>query len=246
MRLKFIPIAIFALWTKSVYAQADEFIITAERPGMTYSTEIMPMGRLQFESGITIAPHINQSDSYIQNNNTLRFGLFDRTEVSFGMDILHSEWQTSFSALNIGIRAKILDETRFIPSMAIMTNLISPHVSSCSNTPEHLAPQLYLIFQNDITKWLYLGYNIGAEWDGFMPQPTMFLSVCIGANMSKQISCFIESYNYLTANFTDYLFDIGITWTPIRRLQFDASAVINMSAPLEIFKAGVGISWLIN
>lgn len=246
MKSKLLLLFAFAIWFVPVFAQTDEIVISADRPGMATGTDVMPLGGIQWETGLAFEHLSGSPNTFTLNTSYLRYGLTENAELHIGMDLLHCNGLSSFSPLTIGTKVKVVEGNGWVPALSFMANLTSSHIGSPANTPNFLAPQLYLLFQNDITDWLNIGYNVGSEWDGFSAQPTTFAAVCIGANVTEQVGCFIESYNYFVAGSADCFLDAGVTWTPTRKLQLDLSAAIDLSAPTNYLWTGIGVAWLIN
>lgn len=236
---------IIALGCTNLWAQED-LVISADRPGMATGTDVMPLHKIQWETGFAYEHSKGCPDSYTLNNTYLRYGLSEWAEVHVGADLLLCDGTTGLSALSVGTKVKMLDGAGWVPTVSFMANLASPHIGSKAYRPDHLAPQLYLLFQNDVTDWFNIGYNIGAEWDGFIAEPTTFAAVCLGFAITDDLGCFVESYNYFTTESSEYLMDLGLTWIVSPRVQLDVSAAISLTNPYSYFWAGAGVAWLIN
>jgi hypothetical protein len=114
----------------------------------------------------------------------------------------------------------------------------------------YVAPSIYLLFENDVTDWLNLCYNVGLEWNGVDATPSTFVALCLGFAMGEQWGAFVESYNYFTRLSThteaDWNIDAGFTYMPHNRVQLDVYASINCQDPAMYSNVGLGVAWLIN
>jgi hypothetical protein len=76
--------------TTSLHAQADNPVITTDRPSVANSSIVVPKGYLQAENGFLLT-HTNGADVIDLPETSLRFGLLDRTELRFSVaDYFHT------------------------------------------------------------------------------------------------------------------------------------------------------------
>lgn len=231
--------------TQWALAQSDETVISADRPGMATGTDIMPKGKVQWETGVGYEGD-GGSAAYTLNNTLFRYGMVDWAELRVGMDLLHADGTTGLSALNIGTKIGLLENEGWVPAVSLLANLQCPHIGSKAFVPSLLAPQLYVLLQNQVTSWLSVGYNIGAEWDGDMAEPQSFAAVCLGFSLTESLGCFVESYNYFHSTGNTYAIDLGLNWVVARNLQLDIAANFNLQNPTNYLMVSGGVAWLIN
>lgn len=245
MKKLLLCISLILMLHGAAVAQTGDPEISADRPGMSTGTDVMPKGKIQWETGIAYESE-GGSATYTLNNTLLRFGLEEWAELRVGMDLLHSDGTTGLSALNIGTKIGLTENQGWVPAIALMANLQCPHIGSQAFTPAHLAPQLYVLFQNQVTSWFNIGYNVGAEWDGTLAEPTAFAAVCLGFSLTQGLGCFVESYNYFHSLGDTYAIDLGLNWVVARNLQLDVAANIDLNNEENHFMLSGGVAWLIN
>lgn len=226
-------------------AQLEEPTISADRPGMSTGTDVMPKGKLQWETGIGYERN-GSSATFTINNTLLRYGWVDWAEFRVGMDLLSADGTTGVSGLMFGTKISLIENTGWVPAISLLANLQSPHLGSPDFCPEYLTPQLYLLFQNQVTDRFSLGYNVGAEWNGSHAQPTTFAAVCLGISFTEGLGCFVESYNYFCAGSSNYCVDLGLNWVVARNLQLDVAANFDLQRLDNYFMVSGGVAWLIN
>lgn len=237
-------------------AQDEEPIISADRPGMSTGTDVMPLHKVQWETGIGFDwEHRSgaKQETFTINNTLFRYGLTDFAEIRIGMDVQHyrdrifDEKITGVTALNIGTKIKVYEGTNVLPSIALLANVAAPHLGTKDFCPEHLAPSMHLLFQNTLTDWLGLGYDVGVEWDGSSPVPSTFFAVCFGFGITDNFGAFLESYNYFTkGSEAECSLDFGFNWVVCRRVQLDVAANINFNEIKNYANVSLGVAWLIN
>lgn len=245
MKRTVLLIAMMWLLAVTTMAQTDEAEISADRPGMSTGTDVMPKGKIQWETGVGYESE-GGAATYTLNNTLLRYGLVNWAELRVGMDLLHSNGITGLSALNIGTKVALIENEGWKPAISLLANLQTPHIGSQAFCPTHLAPQLYVLFQNQVTSWFNVSYNVGAEWDGTLAEPSTFAAVCLGFSLTERLGCFVESYNYFHSLGNTYAIDLGVNWVVTRNLQLDLAANLDLQNPSNYLMISGGVAWLIN
>ena len=242
---KILLISLMALFSATALAQTGEPVISADRPGMSTGTDVMPQAKTQWETGVGYESE-GGAATYTLNNTLVRFGLVDWAELRVGMDLLHGNGTTGLSALNIGTKIALVENEGWVPAISLLANLQCPRIGSSDFTPSHLAPQLYVLFQNQVTSWFNVGYNVGAEWDGTLAEPSTFAAVCLGFSITESLGCFVESYNYFHSLGNTYAMDLGLNWVVTRNLQLDLAANLDLQNTGNYLMISGGVAWLIN
>ena len=237
------------------FCQAQEELptISADRPGALTGTDVMPLHKLQWETGLGFESTVGGPRTFTLNNTLLRFGLFENAEFRVGTDFLMwndgqaMEPSFGFAPLTVGMKAKFYEGSGFLPSVALLAELQSPHVGSKDLLPSHLAPTLHLSFDHTVTDWLGIGYNVGAEWDGETATPTTFLGLGFYFSITDRIGTFVESYNYIHPEEDNrYMTEFGFTWLVSRRVQLDLAADLDFQNLGKHYAVSGGVAWLIN
>ena len=236
----------------------DEISFSADRPGESTGPDVMPLRKVQWETGIGWSRYFG-TDEYTINNTLFRYGLTKFAELRVGIDLLHSrtpstnDYTTGLSALTIGTKVRVLEGDGAMPTVAILAELECPHIGSKAFTPDHLAPSIYLLFNNDVVDWFGIGYAAGAEWDGTMPALTAFWAVTLSFSPTERLGLFLESYNRFSQYVNpllnskgEYSIDFGATWMVHPKVQLDVAANLNLQRPSQYYSVSGGVAWLIN
>ena len=230
-----------------VFAQEVEF--TADRPGASTGPAIVGKGVIQWEQGMQYDGD-GAKGSFTYSNTLLRYGLFDGVEVRLGGDAFSYDyfgsWKSAFSGLGIGAKIRCCDEQGAIPAIAVLADLQIPGTGAKGFAAEYLTPSLYLLFENTLSDELSLGYNIGAEWDGYTPAPVTFLALCLGYTINEDLGCFVESYNYLAKGGNAYCADLGLNYMVAPKVQVDVAADLDLCNPAQNWAVSLGVAWQIN
>ena len=235
----------------AAFAQEDvEF--TADRPGASTGPSVVGPGVIQLEQGIQYDGD-GGAGTFTFSNTLLRYGLFPNMELRLGGDgfIYRPEDQTkgykaAFSGISLGTKIKCFEGQNAIPAVSVLADFSIPYTASNGFNVDHFAPSLYLLFENPVCDWFSIGYNVGAEWDGSLPDATTFAAVCFGFSATQNLGCFIESYNYFGSLGNVYAMDFGLNWMVGRKVQLDLAANMDLRNPAQCWSISCGVAWQIN
>lgn len=237
--------------TISVWAQ-DEAEFTADRPGASTGPGVVGHNVIQLEQGLQYDGD-GGAGTITFSNTLLRYGLFDGMELRIGGDgFLYcpgeqsSGYKAAFSGLSLGTKIKCFEGVGPIPAVSVLADFSIPYTASNGFNVDHLAPSLYLLFENPVTEWLSIGYNLGAEWDETLPDATTFAALCLGFSATDTLGCFVESYNYFGSLGNVYAIDFGMNWMVGRKVQLDIAANIDLTNPSKCWAISLGVAWQIN
>ena len=227
--------------------------VCPDRPGALTGPEVMPLHKLQWETGVACESQAGGPRSFTLNNTLLRYGLFRHAEIRLGTDLLLGR-ETPAAApafgvtpLCFGLKAKFYEGSGVLPAVALLAQLSSPHIGTRDLLPQHLAPSMYLLFEHSLGERLSLGYNVGAEWDGDSARPACFLGLGLYLGITDSVGAFLESYNYLgAAGGNRYMTEFGLSWLVSRRVQLDLSADLDFRQLGKYWRVSCGVAWLIN
>lgn len=249
---KLFILSIALLFGASAFAQ-EEVEFTADRPGASTGPSVVAHGVIQLEQGIQY-DGTDGLGTYTFSNTLLRYGLFPNMEIRLGGDAFlypsdesEAVYSPAFSGLSLGTKIKCFDGAGAIPAVSVLADFTIPYTASNRFNVDYLAPSLYLLFDNPVTDWLSIGYNVGAEWDGTLAQPTAFAALCFGFSATDRLGCFVESYNYFNRSLGNvYAMDFGLNWMAGKKVQLDIAANIDLTNPAQCWAISCGVAWQIN
>ena len=139
---------------------------TADRPGATTGTDVLPKGRIQWETGIGFEHTSIESPSattWTINTSLLRFGISDYAELRFQTDGLYTkcgdERYSGLANVCIGSKLHLFEGWKALPEMSLLANVYIPGGKDSYYLPENIGGQLGLLFQNSLSSQLNLGYE---------------------------------------------------------------------------------------
>ncbi len=236
--------------------------ISVEHPGMSTGVvtdvEIMPFRRVQWEMGMQY-DYINGEHSIILPTTAVRIGVSNFAEVSVQYDgtlfFNNTPAKTicnyQVQPITLATKLRVYDGWRWVPSMTFMACLAIPSTPELAKSM-YVTPSIYLLCQNDITKWMHISYDLGAEWNGYDAMPTTFGALSLGFNLTENFCIFAENYNYFTRNINDSKtgvsvnVDLGFNWLVHPRVDIGLYATMNCLNPTSQTSIAFGAAWLIN
>lgn len=232
--------------------------LVTDRPDQTESTEIIPVGSLQLETGFlfeTLKEPEFTHNMYTYNSSLLRYGLLENFELRLGFEILGEETESNLSGnsgitsglgpIQTGFKIKIADESGCWPAVAFLGSLSFPFTAEEAFETEYSAGGMRFAFANSLSESLSLGYNLGAEWDGFTGVPGYFYSMALGVAVTDEIGIFAESYGLIPEEGeAEHLVDAGFTFLLAPNFQFDISGGLGLQNAVDGFFSA-GFSWRI-
>ena len=227
----------------------EEVEFTADRPGASTGPSVVAHGVIQLEQGLQYDGD-GAAGTFTFSNTLLRYGLFPNMELRLGGDgFMYQEenaFKAAFSGLSIGTKIKCFEGRGAIPAVSVLADFAVPYTASTGFNVDHFAPSLYLLFENPVSDWFSIGYNVGAEWDGILPSPTTFAAICLGFSATDSLGGFVESYNYFNKLGNVYALDFGLNWQVSRKVQLDIAANMDITNPSHCWAISCGVAWQIN
>lgn len=261
------------------HVEENEIWLSADRPGAGTGSEIIGRGVIQWETGFDVA-HLLGMHMLTLPTTLFRLGVHPRIELRLEytgtlavIDHPDDNPQTQDEQLYIpdplcvGAKFLLCDhhggslEQAWIPRTALMLNLGLPLTPEAAKILP-VSGAVDLLFENEVTEWLSLGYCLGAHWNEWAPAPDIFATLGLNFAPTDHLGLFVESFNFFDtdakkydgANYTHYNInlDFGITYAVHPRVQLDAYAGFNLynsepsiSSPSNCAFFGFGITWLI-
>ncbi len=231
-------------------------VISADRPGVSTPPSLVPQNGFQFELGFAFE-RSNQSGtttrSYSWNQSLFRFGLLSFAEIRLATyyvktEVLSSEGTSTvngFGPLALGTKVALFKEKGLRPQTSLMANALLPKTGLEAYRVKNLAPSVFLLFQNDLSAKLVLGYNIGLLWDGESHAPSTFYAINLGLNLSGKLSCYAENFGYLNPSGNAFYLDAGLAYLLTPRMQLDVSGGLSTKGGHRDVQFSAGFSWLI-
>lgn len=279
------PLLPDSLWTvknpeEHHHVAENEIWLSADRPGEGTGSEVLDKGYIQWETGFECL-HTWGMHLLTMPTTLFRFGVHRRVELRLEytgaltiFDHPDADPTTSDEHLYIptplflGTKILLCDhrggslDQAWIPRTAVLCNIGLP-VSKALATDLPISGAVDLLFENEVTEWFSIGYDVGVQWNEWAPAPDIFASLGVNFAPTDHLGLFIESFNLFDPDAIDLNtgktythchinMDFGITYAVHPRVQLDAYAGFNIynSEPILSFPQnyaffGLGVTWLI-
>ena len=241
--------------------------LVTERPGFGDSTEIVPRGHVQFESGYTFTlDKENRVKKRSHNTQELlsRFGIIEnlelqmfwsgytwqndrvREETDRGREFTSEDWTQGSSDLFMALKTKVLKQDGLIPTLSILSGISVPSGSAPFSSGD-VDPETRLIWGYALDETFSVGgnVNLAVPTDGNDRFFQTAASISLGAALTDRLGGFIEYFGiYPNSRNSDcaHSVDGGFTYLLTDNVQLDVSTGVGLNEEAPDFFVGAGIA----
>jgi hypothetical protein len=188
--LLLLPAAVFM---NTTHAQVKKKI-TKGRRNQSQSQFELNEGDLEIEWETGYETINSQLSNAVYPNAVVHYGISNRFEVNTEMSVVTAidksvSPQKNTSGIEpvlIGANYQIIEDTGYIPSVIIATQLGIPFLATKNFTADHLAPLVQVNIQESIHDKFIISLNNGITWDGFSPKPQFIYDESIAYTLMKK------------------------------------------------------------
>jgi hypothetical protein len=225
--------------------------IETDRPDQTETPFLTPKKWMQFEIGFNNQQNKKGSKEYFYPTLLSKFGV----SKCFELRVITTVQQTTTEfpifidkviekgllPLELGGKIAFWEEKKWIPKTSLIFHFAIPKFASKNFRANKLAPNFRFVMQNTLNKYVGLGYNLGAEWDGFTNKPTYIYTFAPGFNLTNKWYAYIEAFGFITKNDApQHSFDGGLAYFVTDNFKIDISGGpgITKNAPQRYIAIG--------
>ena len=241
-----------ALFCTAALCQAQVEKIDTDRPDQTESAVTVPKKWLQFEFGLSAQTTTSLENEFQHPTLLSKYGLGKRIELRLittvqtntYFDIQNKEKETGLSPVEIGTKIALWEEKKFIPKTSLLFHVTIPKLASKKFKANKLAPNFRFSMQHTISKLIGIGYNLGAEWDGFSDEATWIYTFAPGFNISEKWYGYVEAFGFVSKkNKPEHNLDGGIAYYINRDFKVDLSSGFGISKEAPDWYVAIGASF---
>ena len=227
-------ISLFLLFISTTIFSQNQEPIQTDRPDQTETPALVPKGMFQIETGFSFQKNEANSTTQTLPSTLWKYGINDHFELrlitEFTNEKIFDKKVSGFNPILIGCKIKIADEKGIVPKMSFIGHISLPNAASKEFKSEYFAPEFRFVMQHTLSKKVSLSYNLGAEWDGFSPEPTFIYTVATGYSITEKIGSYIELFGFAPQQQTaNHNFDGGFTYLISPNFMVDASAGVGIT-----------------
>jgi hypothetical protein len=233
----------------SAQAQNPEKIET-DRPGRAQTPFVAPKHSVQVETGFEWLKQDENEHSWQHPEFVIKYGLFKHLEVRARILSVTDRFkqpsysQSGIEPVELGFKALLTEGKGVLPHTSVTGEFGIPRFASKDYVADKFFPKLRLNFENDITKKLFLEYNVAADWDGFEDKPEWMIVVSPHAQLGEKWQIFTEIFEKIhSGSKPEVSSDAGVSYWINNDCMLDVSYGLGISETAPKSFVDVGFSF---
>lgn len=227
-------ITLFLVVISSILTAQEIEPIQTDRPDQTETPALVPKGMFQVENGFSFQKNDGSSNTITTPSSLWKYGVNEHFELrlitEFAIDETNNSRVSGLNPILIGCKIKIAEEKGIFPKTAFIGHISLPNAASSAFKSDFFAPEFRFVMQHTLTKKMSLSYNVGAEWDGFTPEPTFIYTLATGYSITEKWGSYIELFGFAPQQQTaNHSFDGGFTYLISQNFMVDLSAGVGIT-----------------
>ena len=227
--------------------------IEPDRPSHADAASLTAKGYFQMENGFNIID-TDPGFLYYYPSTIWKYGVNSNFELRVITEYINIQHEgvpdvDGLLPIQVGFKAKLLDQHGIVPKAAVLGHLSLPGVASDQFQTTYFAPSFSLAFQHVISDRFNVFYDVAVKWDGEDPRPTFLYAIGTGAHLFAGLGIYIEAFGDLPQQLEDeyhHRLDGGLTYLIGNNVMVDASGGIGLSDNAPEQYVSVGISYRFN
>jgi hypothetical protein len=226
----------FVLLLTAVEVGAQDRIDT-DRPDQTESAFTVPKRSFQAEFGFGKENMEGRNYNLVRPTFLLKYGIAKKTELrlegNFIREYLHlipdPKITSVLEPLEIGTKIALVEEKGLRPKTSLLFHLGLPFTGSPYDRQQHIFPSFRFSFQHSLSHTISLGYNAGAQWDGFDNTPSWLYTLSPSFDIGKRWYSYVEVFGFLKTNEApQHALDGGLAYYITDNTKIDLSGGIGL------------------
>ena len=251
MKHTVVSICIFLFFIQSQQAQAPEKIDT-DRPDQTESPYTVPEKYFQCELGFGKENFKPEGYALAYPAFLLKYGISKRFELRIESNFITEHSQSVFTTKNatlldpveIGAKISLLEEKNILPKTSLIVHAGLPFTSTDYDGRQKCFTSFRFTMQNSLFSNIGIGYNLGAEWDGYSNAPAWIYTLSPNLNIGKKWYAYVEAFGFFKHNqCAQHNLDGGLAFYSSSNTKIDVSAGTGLGASLLKNYVAVGFSF---
>ncbi len=227
-------ITLFLVVISSILTAQEIEPIQTDRPDQTETPALVPKGMFQVENGFSFQKNDGSSNTITTPSSLWKYGVNEHFELrlitEFAIDETNNSRVSGLNPILIGCKIKIAEEKGIFPKTSFIGHISLPNAASSAFKSDFFAPEFRFVMQHTLTKKMSLSYNVGAEWDGFTPEPTFIYTLATGYSITEKWGSYIELFGFAPQQQTaNHSFDGGFTYLISQNFMVDLSAGVGIT-----------------
>lgn len=224
-----------------------------DRPDQTESFYITRRGYIQAEIGFNNERYLG-SRVTVHPTALWKAGLHERfelrliTELNTIKPLLMSpsfpQKTSGLPPVQVGGKIALLEEKKWLPATSLIFHAGIPSLGSKTFRTPRWSPNFRFVMQHTLGEQTSLGYNLGAEWNGFSNRATWIYTIAPGMNLGEKWYGYVEAFGSIVRGEKPaHALDGGIAFYVSDDVKLDLSAGIGISEQSIDNYVAIGLSF---
>lgn len=224
--------------------------IQTDRPDQTETSSLTPVKMFQIETGFSYQKIDSYNSEYVVPTVLWKYGVSEIIELRLITEFHKNEsfntYNEGISPVLIGCKIRISEENGILPKISLIGHLAFPNLAKTEYKNNYLAPEFRFAIQHTLSEKFSFGYNLGAEWDGFLAKATFLYTTALGYSITDKLGSYIELYGFAPEQQTaNHNFDGGFTYLITNNFMIDASGGFGITKNAPDYFYALGFSFRI-
>jgi hypothetical protein len=237
VRFKILLIIAFVLTAGYLFGQEQQ--LEPDRPSESRSSELVKGNNLQAELGFRKEKIESGQYMFAHPQATLRYGLFNALELRMQLvsqtlkNNISKENSTGLAPVYFGVKAKILPQYKWLPSIGALAQVGLPSFASSEFFVTGIPFEFRTMFNHNVNSKFAFQYNFGVAWnetDQKKDNKQWMYTFSPILKASDNLHFFIEEYAFLrNGTSAEHYFDGGVVYFVNKNFEVDLSAGAGLS-----------------
>jgi hypothetical protein len=235
------------LFSEGCFSQ-QKVPIEADRPDQTETPSIVPKGMLQLEAGFSYQKGDSKNQIFTLPSALWKYGFNENFELRLITEFVanenHLEKDSGVTPLLIGFKVKLFEENGIIPKTSFIGHISLPDFASSKYKSDFSAPEFRFSMQHSLSNKLFLGYNLGCDWDGYSHSSAYIYTLTTNYSFTDRFGSYVEIFGFALGDERPATnFDGGITYLITDNFMVDLSSGIGLNDTVSQYYVAVGFSY---
>jgi hypothetical protein len=195
-------ILLVLLTTTTILSAQQTGRMETDRPDQTESPFLTRKNYLQAEFGFNYE-RVDGLTQWVHPTALWKYGLNNRFEfrmitemqtVQLQAGTTISRRRTGVLPIQLGGKVALTEEKGLRPKTSLIAHTSLPRWGATEFQTPKWAQNFRFVMQNTLSEKAAVGYNVGAEWDGFSNNPDWIYTLAPGYNIGKNGYAYMELY----------------------------------------------------
>jgi hypothetical protein len=252
---KIITTSVLLILAQFCFAQQTGRMET-DRPDQTESPVITRKNYVQAEWGLNIEKE-NKLKTFVHPTVLWKYGVSSKFEFRLITEFVSQEtpliipfgndYITGILPVQLGGKVSLWEEKGLLPKTSFIFHVAPSKFGNKKFHTDKWAPNFRFTMNHTLSETVGLGYNIGAEWDGFSNIPSWVYTIAPGFNIGKNWYAYVEAFGAITKNESPaHGLDAGFAYYFSDNCKIDISSGVGISEAATDWYGAIGYSFRFN